>query len=96
MLTKQVEDLYDKFYAGWREQLAFTRVTERATVQVIGWRSGQMRLPATFPNVESCFFAGDWCEGEGSVSDIVFYSALRAVDGIRQQQNTRVLAAQFN
>jgi 15-cis-phytoene desaturase len=89
-LTKQVEDLYDKFYAGWREQLAFTRVTERATVQVIGWRSGQMRLPTAFRNVGNCFFAGDWCEGEGSVSDIAFYSALHAVEGIVRQQNAGV------
>jgi 15-cis-phytoene desaturase len=80
--------------AGWREQLAFTRVTERATVQVIGWWSGQMRLPASFPNVGNCFFAGDWCEGEGSVSDIAFSSALRAVDEIMQQQK-RVFATQL-
>ncbi len=95
-ITSQVEDLYDKFYSGWREQLAFTRITERATVQAIGWRAGQIRLPSVFPAVENCFFAGDWCEGEGSVSDIAFFSAIRAVEEVAKQQNSRTLELQLN
>lgn len=79
-LTNEVESLYDRHYPGWRDVLVFKRVLEQATVQAVSPASGQRRFPAHFTEVHGVYFAGDWCEGEGSVSDVAFYSAWQAAN----------------
>lgn len=76
-LIHKMEELFDRHYPGWRENLAFKRITEQATVQAAVLSYDVQRLPIQFNELPNCFFAGDWCVGEGTVSDIAFYSAFQ-------------------
>jgi 15-cis-phytoene desaturase len=71
----QIEQLYDKHFAGWREQLVVPRVSTRAVVQEIKWTMTQKPLPNYLPDYRNLFFAGDWCEGQGQLSELSFSSA---------------------
>ena len=77
-----VESLYDAYYPGWREALAFSRVTDQAVVQGIGWDREQKRLPTHFQDFPNVYFAGDWCAAAGSVSDVAFASALTVASAV--------------
>lgn len=72
----EIENLYDKHFAGWREQLVVPRVSTRAIVQEIKWTMNQKPLPISLPDYRNLFFAGDWCEGQGQLSELSFSSAL--------------------
>ena len=72
-----IESVLDRYYAGWRETLVFSRVVDQAVIQGIGWGIEQERLPIHFPEFANVFFAGDWCDAEGSASDVAFHSALK-------------------
>jgi 15-cis-phytoene desaturase len=71
----QIEQLYDKHFPGWREQLVVPRVSTRAVVQEIKWTMTQKPLPIFLPEYRNLFFAGDWCEGQGQLSELSFSSA---------------------
>ena len=77
-----IESLYDAYYPGWREALAFSRVTDQAVVQGIGWGRDQKRLPTHFQDFPNVYFAGDWCAAAGSVSDVAFASALTVASAV--------------
>ena len=77
-----IESVLDRYYAGWRETLVFSRVVDQAVIQGIGWGSKQKRLPIHFPQFANVFFAGDWCDAEGSVSDVAFHSALQVASSL--------------
>lgn len=72
---KKIEELYDKHFAGWREQLVVPRISQRAVVQEIQWNMNQRPMPLFLPDYRNLFFAGDWCEGQGQVSELSFSSA---------------------
>ncbi|MEW9670547.1 phytoene desaturase family protein [Ammoniphilus sp. 3BR4] len=75
---QKIEDLYDKHFAGWREQLVVPRTSARATVQEIKWTMNQKPMPISLPDYQNAFFAGDWCEGQGQLSELSFSSAYEA------------------
>ena len=72
---EEIEQLYDKHFAGWREQLVVPRVSTRAIVQEIKWTMNQGPMPISLPDYRNLFFAGDWCEGQGQLSELSFSSA---------------------
>ena len=50
----------------------------RAVVQEIKWTMDQQPMPIFFPNYRNLYFAGDWCEGKGQLSELSFSSAYAA------------------
>nr|WP_269745642.1 NAD(P)/FAD-dependent oxidoreductase [Brevibacillus borstelensis] len=72
---QEIEQLYDKHFPGWREELVVPRVSTRAVVQEIKWTMNQEALPISLPDYRNLFFAGDWCEGQGQLSELSFSSA---------------------
>lgn len=73
---QEIESLYDKHFPGWREQLVVPRVSARAVVQEIKWTMNQKPMPIFLPDYRNLFFAGDWCEGQGQLSELSFSSAM--------------------
>ncbi|GAA4705860.1 phytoene desaturase family protein [Brevibacillus fulvus] len=80
-----IEKLYDKHFPGWREQLVVPRVSTRAVVQEIKWTMNQQALPTFFPDYRNAFFAGDWCQGQGQLSELSFSSAYEVSKCILQK-----------
>ncbi|WCK54703.1 FAD-dependent oxidoreductase [Aneurinibacillus sp. Ricciae_BoGa-3] len=71
----KIEALYDKHFSGWRDQLVVPRVSKRAAAQEIKWTMTQDPMPLYFPDYRNVFFTGDWCQGEGQLSELSFSSA---------------------
>ena len=74
-IKQKVETLFDKKFAGWREQLVVPRISQRAVVQEIQWNITQQAMPHYFMPIRNSFFCGDWCEGQGQLSELSFSSA---------------------
>lgn len=81
---QKIEQLYDKHFPGWREELVVPRMSQRAVVQEIKWTMHQQAMPVFFPEYRNLFFAGDWCQGQGQLSELSFSSALSACEMILQ------------
>ncbi|AST94322.1 phytoene dehydrogenase [Sutcliffiella cohnii] len=77
---EKIEALYDKHFNGWRENLVVQRVSKNAVVQEIKWNMNQVAMPIYFPDFRNTFFAGDWCEGQGQLSELSFSSALNVAN----------------
>jgi 15-cis-phytoene desaturase len=78
----QLEALYDRHFAGWRDVLEAKRVSKRATVQEIKCLDDQRLMPVKMHSLTNAYFAGDWCEGEGQLSELSFSSAYRVSERI--------------
>lgn len=74
----KIESLYDKHFPGWREELVTNRISKQAVVQEIKWVMEQEAMPTYFPEYRNLFFAGDWCKGQGQLSELSFSSAIEA------------------
>ncbi|WP_400164140.1 phytoene desaturase family protein [Brevibacillus sp. TJ4] len=72
---QEIESVYDKHFPGWRDQLVVPRVSTRAIVQEIKWTMNQQPMPIFLPDYRNLFFAGDWCTGQGQLSELSFSSA---------------------
>ncbi|GIQ69031.1 hypothetical protein XYCOK13_18550 [Xylanibacillus composti] len=81
---EKIERLYDKHFAGWREQLVVPRMSKRASAQEIKWRIDQQAMPVFFPDYRNLYFAGDWCQGKGQLSELSFSSAYEACQLVLQ------------
>lgn len=77
-IQEKIEQLYDKHFAGWREHLVVPRLSKRASAQEIKWRIDQQAMPVFFPDYRNLYFAGDWCQGKGQLSELSFSSAYEA------------------
>jgi len=71
----KIEKLYDKHFAGWRDHLVVPRHSQRAVVQEIKWTMNQQAMPIYTPDYRNLYFAGDWCQGQGQLSELSFSSA---------------------
>lgn len=69
-----IEALFDKHLPGWRDELAAKRYTERAAAQEIKVEDDQRLLPVQFHACPNAFFAGDWVQGVGQLSELSFSS----------------------
>jgi 15-cis-phytoene desaturase len=70
-----IESVYDKHFPGWRDRLVAKRVSKKAVVQEIKCIDDQRLMPVKFYSLQNVFFAGDWCRGEGQLSELSFSSA---------------------
>lgn len=75
---EKIEQLYDKHFPGWREELVVPRISKRASAQEIKWTMNQQALPIFLPDYRNLFFAGDWCQAKGQLSELSFSSAYEA------------------
>jgi 15-cis-phytoene desaturase len=82
-----IEALFDKHLPGWREQLAAKRFTERAAVQEIKVEDDQKLMPVQFHACSNAFFAGDWVQGAGQLSELSFSSAYEAAERILRKSS---------
>lgn len=85
---EKIEALYDKHFEGWRDQLVVPRISKKASVQEIKWNMNQEAMPVYFPDYRNTFFAGDWCEGQGQLSELSFSSAYEVSDVILEKKVT--------
>lgn len=85
--VNHIHRLLDQHYAGWREQLVTERTMKRAIVQEIKWKMGQAALPCFLheEHKEKVAFVGDWCEGEGQLSELSFSSAYTVAEAWQQK-----------
>lgn len=77
-----IESVYDKHFAGWRDRLVAKRLSKRATVQEIKSIYDQNLMPVQFYSLKDTFFAGDWCHGDGQLSELSFSSAYEVTSRI--------------
>ncbi|WP_428912526.1 FAD-dependent oxidoreductase [Niallia sp. Krafla_26] len=75
---EKIEQLYDKHFPGWREELTVPRISKRASAQEIKWTMEQQAMPILIPDYRNLFFAGDWCQAKGQLSELSFSSAYEA------------------
>ncbi|MEW9668344.1 FAD-dependent oxidoreductase [Ammoniphilus sp. 3BR4] len=92
LCKQKIEELYDKHFSGWREALVVPRISQRATAQEIKWTMDQKAMPTSIPDFENLFFAGDWCEGEGQLSELSFSSAYEVGNRILQKKRKKLFA----
>lgn len=76
-IKQKIEQLFDKQFPGWRDQLVVPRISQRAVVQEIKWNMTQKAMPVYFMPIRNVFFCGDWCEGQGQLSELSFSSAYK-------------------
>jgi phytoene dehydrogenase-like protein len=88
-----IESLYDKHYPGWRELQVARRISKRATVQEIKCVDDQRLMPVKFYSLENAYFAGDWCEGEGQLSELSLSSAYEVTERILARRASLTAAA---
>lgn len=83
-----IETVYDKHYAGWRDLLVAKRLSKKATVQEIKCINDQRLMPIKFYSLPNASFAGDWCQGEGQLSELSFTSAYEVTSRILKHSKT--------
>jgi 15-cis-phytoene desaturase len=81
-----IESVYDKHYPDWRDRLVTKRISKKATVQEIKCIHDQQLMPVQFYSLKDTYFAGDWCQGEGQLSELSFTSAYEVTSRIMKHQ----------
>jgi phytoene dehydrogenase-like protein len=71
-IKSKIEEFYDKHFDGWREHLVVPKISKKAIVQEVKWNKEQKGLPIKFDELDNAFFAGDWCQGKGQLSELSF------------------------
>ncbi|MGZ4106445.1 MAG: phytoene desaturase family protein [Tumebacillaceae bacterium] len=84
MRKESIEALFDKHLPGWREELVAKRYTERASAQEIKVEDDQHLMPVQFHACTNAYFAGDWVQGVGQLSELSFSSGYEAVNRVLQ------------
>lgn len=88
-----LEGVYDKHFDGWRDVLVARRISKRATVQEIKCIDDQRLMPVKFYGLANAYFAGDWCQGEGQLSELSFSSAYEVSERILGRRPGRLAVA---
>jgi phytoene dehydrogenase-like protein len=78
----KMEAFFDKHYGGWRECLVVPRIAKKSVVQESKWSISHRGIPVNHPSLSNLYFAGDWCQGEGQLSELSFSSAAHVSDQI--------------
>lgn len=73
----EMEQLFDRHYPGWRDEVVVKRMSKKAMVQSVKHIAGNRVLPVQLEGVPF-FFCGDGCEGEGQLAERAFSSAREA------------------
>lgn len=72
--TIQMEQLFDRHYPGWRDEVAVKRVSKKAMVASVKNVHTNRLLPNRVENVPF-YFCGDGCTGKGELAERAFSSA---------------------
>jgi protoporphyrinogen oxidase/AcrR family transcriptional regulator len=72
--TLQMEQLFDRHYPGWRDEVAVKRVSKKAMVASVKNVQTNRLLPNRIENVPF-YFCGDGCVGKGELAERAFSSA---------------------
>lgn len=91
--VKAIESVYDKHFPGWRDVLVAKRISKKATVQEIKCKDDQRLMPTKFYSLPNSYFAGDWCQGDGQLSELSFSSAYYVTSRMLKMNKTPALAA---
>ena len=83
--VSDIEAIYDKHYPSWRDRLVTKRLSKRAIVQEIKCIDDQQLMPIKFYGLANAYFAGDWCQGTGQLSELSFSSAYEATNRVMKQ-----------
>jgi 15-cis-phytoene desaturase len=83
---RNIEEVYDKHFPSWRDVLVTKRISKKATVQEIKCVEDQQLMPVKFYSLQNAYFAGDWCQGEGQLSELSFSSSYEVTNQIFSQQ----------
>ncbi|UJW57605.1 NAD(P)/FAD-dependent oxidoreductase [Bacillus sp. A116_S68] len=86
-MVEKMERFYDKHFPGWRKTLAIPRASKKPVLQAIRWTMNQRGLPLHFEALPNVFFAGDWCQGYGQLSEVSFSSAYLVSKSILNQHS---------
>ncbi|GFR37031.1 hypothetical protein PRECH8_03270 [Insulibacter thermoxylanivorax] len=73
----EMEQLFDRHYPGWRDEIVVKRMSKKAMVQSVKHIAGNRMLPVQLEGVPF-FFCGDGCEGKGQLAERAFSSAREA------------------
>lgn len=73
----EMEQLFDRHYPGWRDEIVVKRMSKKAMVQSVKHIAGNRVLPVQLEGVPF-FFCGDGCEGKGQLAERAFSSAREA------------------
>ncbi|OXM86115.1 FAD-dependent oxidoreductase [Paenibacillus rigui] len=87
--TKQMENLFDHYYPGWRDVTAVKRVSKKAMVSSVKNIVTNQLLPVRLENVPF-YFCGDGCEGKGELAERSFSSARAVAKAILENIKTPV------
>lgn len=88
-----IESVYNKHFPNWRELLVAKRVSKKAIVQEIKCIDDQQLMPTKFYQCQNAFFAGDWCQGVGQLSELSFNSAYNVTSQIMKLQKVATTVA---
>jgi protoporphyrinogen oxidase len=75
--TAAMENLFDRYYPGWKETVAVRRVSKKAMVASVKNVSSNRLLPTRLDHVPF-LFCGDGCVGKGELAERSFSSARTA------------------
>jgi protoporphyrinogen oxidase/AcrR family transcriptional regulator len=79
--TQQMENLFDHYYPGWREETAVKRVSKKAMVASVKNIVTNELLPTRLDHVPF-YFCGDGCQGKGELAERAFSSARQVAKSI--------------
>ncbi|ULL17656.1 TetR family transcriptional regulator [Paenibacillus sp. H1-7] len=79
--TKQMENLFDHYYPGWRDETAVKRVSKKAMVSSVKNIVTNELLPTRLDHVPF-YFCGDGCVGKGELAERAFSSARQVAKSI--------------
>jgi protoporphyrinogen oxidase/AcrR family transcriptional regulator len=82
--TKQMEQLFDRHYPGWRDAIAVKRVSKKAMVSSVKNIVTNKLLPNRIENVPF-YFCGDGCVGKGELAERAFSSARNVAKLIQKE-----------
>jgi len=82
--VQQMEQLFDRHYPGWRDEIAVKRMSKKAMVQSVKHIAGNEPMPIRIEGVPF-FFCGDGCEGKGQLAERAFSSAREAAKRLMDQ-----------
>jgi len=82
--VEQMEQLFDRHYPGWRDEIAVKRMSKKAMVQSVKHIAGNLAMPVQKDGLPF-YFCGDGCEGKGQLAERAFSSAREAARRLIKQ-----------
>lgn len=79
-----MENLFDHYYPGWRDETAVKRVSKKAMVSSVKNIVTNQLLPTRLENVPF-YFCGDGCVGKGELAERSFSSARKVAKAIMEE-----------